>query len=272
MTERRARRVDDRATDFQRTYDASFSWKTAVASILCTGGLRGCWPMSAFNASGDARDVSGNVQTLSESGDCLYGIDGLAPYVQFDGTADYLSRADESSLSITGTELYVAVAWRGLSMGCWVYPQEIGAEQAVIGKWNENTVDQRSYLIDLTATNFFRARISQNGTAATINTVTSTVAVTADTWYFVSMAFDPSARLAINVNGTMTETVAGIQADVDDNASAFVVGARDNGAAVPLEGRVSLAWLCAMYHEDATTPTDHVSQALYHHTRALYGR
>ena len=272
MTERRARRVDDRATDFQRTYDTSFAWKTGIAAILCTGGVRGCWPMSSFSGAGDARDLSGNVQTLSEHDDCLYGIDGLAPYVQFDGDGDYLSRADESTLSITGTEIYVADAWKGLSMGCWVYPQEIDSEQAVIGKWNENAVDHRSYLIDLTAGNVFRARISQNGQAGTINTVSSTVDVVADAWYFVSMAFDPSTRLAINVNGTITETVAGIQADVDDNESEFNVGARDNGASVYLEGRVSLAWLCAMYHEDGTDPTDHVTQALYHHTRALYGR
>jgi len=242
-----------------------------VSAILCTGGLRGCWPMAKFDASAGACSASG-VTTLDENGDCLYGIDGLAPYIQFDGTGDHLDRADDALLSITGTEAYVDAAWRGLTMGCWVYPQEVDSEQAVIGKWNENGVNHRSYLIDLTAGNVFRARISQSGAAATINTVTSTVSVAINTWYYVAMAFDPSTRLAINVNGTVDELLVGIQADVDDNDSEFNVGARDNGASAYLQGRVSLAWVCAMYHEDGTTPTDHVTQAIYHHSRAMYGR
>jgi len=266
VTVRRGDVMRSRSGELQNRHDASFAWKTEIDLVRELPGLRGSWKMNSFDNTGALYGFSGQTRTLTYNGNPQYNYVGLVSFLWFDGTGDYLDRADEGALDITGTETTVATAARGLTMGCWVFPQSTGAEQAIIGKWNENGVNERSYLIDLTATNNFRARISTAGTAATIDSVTSSVTVTDSVWYYVEMTFDPSTRLAINVNGTIDELVAGVGASVYSGAANFVVGARDNGASALLTGRVSLAWLCAAYH------TDTLTQAVYQHTRALYGR
>jgi len=263
---RRGDVMQSRNGELQQRRDGSFAWKTATGAIRMLPGLRAAWTMGSFNQAGNQFDFSGQTRNLIYNGNPLYNYRGIAPFIRLDGTGDYLSRADEAALDITGTETYVATDARGLSMGCWVYPQVGSAEQAIIGKWNENAVNQRSYLIDLTAGDVFRARITSAGTAATIDTVTSSVSVSTAAWYFVEMTYDPSTRLAINVNGTIDENVAGIAASLHSGTADLNVGARDNGASVLFTGRVSLAWLCAMYH------TDPLTQSIWHHTRALYGR
>jgi len=253
--------------EFQSRYEPNFAWKSQQAVIAGKHGLRGSWTAGAFDSNGDVYGAGtfGAGALLTYNGNPLFGLDDLVAYLELDGAGDYLSRVDSANLDITGTETYVKAADRGLTMGMWVYPQSVGALQAVIGKWNENGVNQRSYLIDLTAGNVFRARVSSAGTALTISSISSTVAVSADTWYYVEMMFDPSARLAINVNGTIDELVAGVAASIHSGTANFNVGAQDNGASNLLTGRTSAGWLCAMYHQD------YFSQVSFEQTRAMYG-
>jgi len=249
-TVRNAALIDSRSGEFQRSYDPNFAWKTSIAAIECLTGLRGLWPTSTFNEAGNAYDLSEQNRILTYNGNPTYSYDGLAPYLALDGTGDYLSRADEVGLDILGTETYVATAERGLSMGIWVYPTAIGALQAIIGKWDAGG-NQRSYLIDLTAGNVFRAHVSANGIADTL--IASTVTVAANNWYFVEMTYDPSARLAINVNGTITPNVAAIPAAIFNSNAQLNIGAQDNGGANLLTGKVSMAFLCAALHTDPMT-------------------
>jgi len=271
MSERRSRATDNRSTDFQRRYDPNFSWKTLQGVFSALPGLRAGWTMGAFDETGDVYGVStlGTGRILDYNGNPQFGAVGLAPYIALDGTGDYLNAPDDAGLDITGLETYVVAANSGLTMGCWVYPTSVAGVQAVMGKWDENGVDERSYLIDLNGT-AFRARISNDGTAGTLTTVSSTVTAAVNHWYCVQMSYDPSARLMISVNGTVTETVAGVIASLHPGSADLYIGTRDGGAAL-LTGRVGMAYLTCMYYEDATTPTDHMTQSIFHHTRALYG-
>ena len=262
MAVRNAQLIDPLSGEFQRRYEPNFAWKSACSAVMALPGLRGFWPMSAFESGGNAFDQSGNGRTLTYNGNPTYNYDGLAPYIDLDGTGDYLSRADEAGLDILGTEAYINATERGLSMGIWIYPTAVGALQAIIGKWDAGG-NQRSYLIDLSAGNNFRAHVSVDGTADTL--VTSTGTVAADNWYYVEMTYDPSTRLAINVNGTITQNVAAIPASIFNSNAQFNTGAQDNGGANLLTGRISMHFLCAIYH------TDPLTQSVFHHTRAMYG-
>lgn len=258
-----------RAGELQTRHDATFSWKTAINAVHNLPGLRGAWTMGSFDQAGDQYDLSGQGRTLGYNGNPTYSNAGLIPFLLLDGVGDFLDRADEAALDITGTETYIAGSRRGLTMGIWVYPTVVSAQQDIIGKWNTaGAVNQRSYMIRLLNTNVFQAMITLNGAAATLVTVNSTVAVSASQWYFVEMAYSPTARsnlLTINVNGTI-DSVAAATASLHSGTANLVIGASDNGAANLLTGRVSLAWLCAMYHQS------YQMQAVYQHTRALYGR
>ena len=267
-TNRQAAVMTSRGGELQTRHDAAFAWKTAVAAVLNLPGLRMAHTMGDIDAGPSIYNVGGQARGYTSNDDPTFGYAGLVPYCALDGTGDYLSRADEAPLDITGGETYVVAAQRGLSMGIWVYPTVVDATQDIIGKWNTNGVDERSYLIRLRNTNVFQGNISSAGTAATVTSVNSTVTVTADAWYFVELTYSPSGQsnlLTINVNGTV-DSVAANRASLHSGAANFIVGASDNGASNLLTGRVSLDWLCAMYH------ADYLTQAMYHHTRAMYGR
>lgn len=252
--------------DFQARYEPNFAWKSAASALIGLPGLRATWTFGDIDAGPSVYNAGGQARGLTAAGDPTFGHDELAPYCALDGAGDYYSRADEAPLDITGAETYIVAASRGLSMGIWVYPTVDGATQDIIGKWNTGP-DDRSYLIRLLNTNVFQALISSAGTLATVQSVNSTVTVSADNWYFVEMTYSPSVqnnRLAINVNGTISTAAPGV-ASLHSGGANFVVGASDNGASNLLAGRVSLAWLCAMYHPD------YLTEVIREQTRAMYG-
>lgn len=107
-------------TDFQRRGEPNFAWQKVLSMYTLLPGLRGFWPMSLFDSSGNCLDASPNAHTLTYSGNPRYCLDGLAPYLKFGGT-DYLIRADEADFDIIGTEGYVNSNLRGLTIGGWFY-------------------------------------------------------------------------------------------------------------------------------------------------------
>ena len=114
--------------DFQARYEPNFAWKSAVSSILALPGLRACWPMSSvdYATASQARDVAGGGYHLGNVNSSLFGYaaNTLIPCVTFNGTTQYLTRADGGAgnwADITGTEAYIAAGQRGLTLGAWVY-------------------------------------------------------------------------------------------------------------------------------------------------------
>ena len=252
----------------QLRYESSFAWKTACSMMQALPGLRGFWPMSAFASGGNAYDQSGNSRTLTYNGNPVYGSGvglsgGLAPWIRFDGTGDYLSRADEAGLSITGTEAYVDVP--GLTLGGWFRPEDDTTGQVVINKFY--TVGQYGYTLNLRgdmANDPATFSISDNGT--NFDTVTSTVGYTADEWCFVAGRYDDAAtgaELAVWFNDTQT-TAATARNSIKDGTDNFGIGGTASGASL-YTGRASLCFLCAASLHDS------VVWAIYQHTRALFG-
>jgi len=259
------------SADLQKRYESSFAWKTACSMIQALTGLRGFWPMSAFASGGNCYDQSGNARTLTYNGNPYYGHGaanyGLAPYIRFDGTGDYLSRTDEAGLSITGTETYVKAGQRGLTLGGWFYPENVTNQMSLISKWAPGANFSYLLQIDGSAGNdptlFY---ISDDGTNTSSVSTPATLPFVADTWQFFAGRFndaDTGAELAVWLNDTIT-TAATARNSIADTAADFNISGHNSGTSL-LTGRASLCFLCAAALDNATV------WAIYQHTRALFG-
>src|SRR3990172_4789567 len=119
-----------------------------LASYMALPGLVGFWPMSSIQRStGNAYDLSGQGRTLTYNGNPAYTYyNGLVPYIDLDGTGDYLSRSDETDLDITGAETIYTTGAAGLTIGCWAWFDVAGGTETAMSKWNP-TGNQASYLL-----------------------------------------------------------------------------------------------------------------------------
>ena len=251
------------SADLQKRYEASFAWRTACSMFQALPLLRGFWPMSA-----PGFDLSGNGHTLTYNGNSVYGSGvalggGLAPWIRFDGTGDYLSHADNAALSITGTESYADVP--GLTIGGWFRPEDDTTSVQIMGKFY--TVGQYAYALSLNgaaAGDPVRFTISDDGT--NFDTVDSTDGYATDTWQFFAGRFDDAltgAELAVWINGTQyTDTTN--RNSIKDGTDQFAIGGRGNGTLL-YTGCASMCFLCACALHDS------VVWAIYQHTRALFG-
>lgn len=241
---------------FTRRNEPNFSLAKAVSTYLSLLQLRGLWPMSSGEAN--IYDVSGNSRTLTRNGTVLYGITGLAPYANFNGTTAYLSRADESGLDISGTETHVVGAYQGLTMGAWVNLSTLTGNQNIIGK--RAGAGQFSY--------FFRSlvgvadfQVSVDGTALVGISHSTTISVS--TWTFLVCRFDPSTELAIWINDDKEVNTTSIPASIFNSTAPFQISGY-NGTNELLNGSVSLPFLCAAALSDA------VIVNLFQQTRGLF--
>lgn len=264
LQKRNAEMVELLRPDFQARYEPNFALVNACALHQAIPGLRGFWPLSSVDNTGAAYDLSGQTRTLTYNGNPAYGISGLAPYCDFDGTGDYLSRADEAGLDILGTETIFPTALRGLTFGGWFQIDTLaGGTDGLIGKWNDNAVNQRSYLLDFnTTTNVIRFQLSTDGTAIVS---VSSAAVAAATWLHCIARFDPSTELALWVNGVKTTNLVAIPASVFNSTAQLNIGAYSNGASGLLEGWASMCFLSSAFLPDVW------AGVLFEQTRALYG-
>ncbi len=266
MQERNDEMTKTLGADFQRRYEPNFAWKSACSAHQALPGLRGFWPMSSFDESGDASDLSGLGLTMSYNGSGLYNFQSLAPYVYLDGN-DYLERNDAAVLRITGTESYVAAAARGVTLGAWVrFDGAAAAQEQIMAKCDGAGAGNLAYELYRTAAGLLELGISDN---AAIETQASTETLAATTWYHVVGKFDPSTELCVFVNGSETSSGASALASVNNGDFANLqIGGRDDNAGGSTEnmtGRVAFCFLCATVLPDATI------QSLYHQTRAMFG-
>ena len=236
----------------------------SLARYLSIPCLRGYWPLGAHVSGGNAADYSGQARYLTYAGNPTYNVDGLAPYIDMDGTGDYLSRADEAGLDITGTESYIASAIRGLTFGGWFYLDALVSGRGLASKYNTSAVNERSYLLQYeSGGNTWRCVVSVDGSATTF--VDSTVTPATASWVFIVGRFDPSTELAIFVNRTKTVNTTSIPASIYSGAANFVIGAWDNGASGNLDGRASSVFLAASHLSDSWV------SALFEQQRSIYG-
>jgi len=216
-------------------------------------GLRGFWPMAAIGTSNQAQDYStlgvhltnvGGIQQIQEG-------DKLMPLSRFNGSTQYFTTAGD-----------VHDITNDLSFGCWVKFDGIGSTEQLIAKW-DGTANDRSYTASKSTGDVISFFTSSTGT--NIFSVSSSVTVEAEVWYFVGARYTPSTELAVFVsqNGLLVKdtNTTSIPAALHNSSDSFILGS--NNANFPLDGDMRLAWL------STRAVSDSWFNALYEHVRPL---
>lgn len=244
-------------------------WQSVVNRFLALPALRGFWPMSSvdYTAANRASDLSGQGYHLTDNNTPIFGYDNLAPYCDLDGVNQALTRADGGAgnwADILGTEAYIAAAYRGLTFGGWFnFDAAAGATEVIIAKANStNAAATISYIMFRQVAGSIRLRTS-DGVA--INTVTSTATPAQGDWFFLAGRFDPSTSQDIFVNDEKSSLLAGLNANIQDTAIDFCIGALSNLSGNFCNMKASMCFLCAAQLSDA------IILSLFEQTRALYG-
>jgi len=245
-----------------------------VSAFQALAGLRGFWPMTIFDSSGNAADLSGLGHDLTRNGSPQYRrLYSRAWLAVDDGTMDYMSHADHADFDITGAETYIRPESRGLTIGGWYNFDNLGSDVGLIGKWNTSGVNERSYLIDQLysgGATVLAFRVSSDGTAAGRVNVVSSVTPGGSPWYFVCGRFVPSGDMDIFVGHADTlvltqDTETGAApASIHSGTASLIVGAIDEGTTDWLDGHVGMQFVCAQ------SLIDEVITSLFEHTAPLY--
>ena len=238
------------------------SWSIACSLYQNIPGLVGFWPMSSVQRStGNAYDLSGQNRTLTYNGNPTYNFDGLVPYIAFDGTGDYLSRADETDLDILGTETIYNSAIRGLTVGGWFWFNDINVSRMLISKraaagnasWNMRRA-AGSHKIDF--------RISTDGTA--FHVITHSTIISANKWYFCVGRFEPSIGTSTIINADIETNSTATPASIFNSSANLEIGAFFGSTQV-MNGRATLCFL------SANALSDTIITNLFQQTRRLFG-
>jgi len=251
------------STHFWTRNEPNVAWRHAVSSVMALPALRAFWPMSSvdYTVASRARDVSGGAYHLSDNNTPLFGYDQLAPYAEFDGVNQYLSRADGGAANwadITGTETYVAPKAGGLTLGGWFYfDNATGAVEGLMSKWGM-TDATRAYRLARDAVGSISMRVRTIGLATVI--VNSTATPGAGAWIFAVGRFVPGASVDVYVNANK-DTQATAETTIQDVTTSFFIG---NFNVSYLAGRASMCWLCA------SALSDSIITALFQQQRKMY--
>ncbi len=221
-----------------------------ILPFLALPELRGFWPFSSVNESGNALDLSGQGRTLTNNSATPRGVyNNFVAYADPDGTADYFSRADEAGLDITGA----------LFFGGWFWFDDITGTPIFIGKSGAGS--NVPYRIQLSA----GVPTFIIGDGASTDSIGAGAAIVASRWYHIAGRYTPSSEINLFLNGLGTSNAASIPASLLNTADAFSIGAR---ASVPdsfMNGRAALCFLCA------DDPASALVDSLFQQTRSAFG-
>lgn len=240
ITVARRQTKTERQVSALSTIESGFTMGDVIGTLQMFPELRGLWPFSSVNESGNAYDLSGQGRILTNNGPAprAFG-NNIVPYASLNGSTQYFSRGDEAGLDITGA----------LTIGGWFYPTSFTAPVSAntcVAK-SSNAAPNFGYLLDfvteagpVTKSRFF---VSSNGTANT--QVSSASPVTAAAWYCLAGRFTPSTELALFTNNIKAVNTTSIPASLVNNGQPLTVGVLGAGVGNWLTGYSTLCFLCA---------------------------
>lgn len=271
MDEQLIRQVDTLQRNFNNLSKPEIT-RDYISPYLGLPGLIGFWPMATVQRS------TGNVPnyaptfTGATKQDFVYNGNPTfnytttgVPYIDLDGTGDFLSVADNTDLDVQGNE--AQNVHPGLTMGGWFYADQFtGQFDFLIGK--STFVDPlRSYWIDSGVTigsGNLRFCVSSNGTSAGEKIAIATTAMSTAVWHFIAMRFTPSTEVAGWIDTDKYTNTSSVSATINNGAANFVIGA-DSVGGLLFDGKATLNFLCANAISDA------IIQSLFQQTRSLFG-
>lgn len=205
------------------------------APFMGLPGARGTWFMTGTGGEGLVPDVNGRGKSLTVNNSAATGVyNNIVPYMNFDGINQYLSRADETPLDITGD----------LTMGGWFWADAL--EQAfLMGKYT-TAGNQRAYMLRLETTGAITAVVCSDGTSGG-NVAVVGASIGTGSWHFVVMRFTPSTELAIWVDDDKQVNTTSIPASIFNSSEFFNIGSIFVDY---LDGRCALAFLASTAFSD----------------------
>ena len=184
-------------------------------------------------------------QDLTHEGTADQGNFGVAPYVAYNGSANYSHRPAGALKAING-----------LTCGGWF---QMTSNDFLMGAWQTAANQVWRLFVNGSAPTFYVSSTGANSFSVAAGNIT------AGQWYFVAARYTPSTELAIWLNDTKTVNTTNIPASLYDSASAnFSVGS-DHGGSNLLTGKASMLW---MSHEPLA---DNLLTLLFQMSRHLYG-
>lgn len=231
-------------------------------------GLIGFWPMatvqrSTGNVPNYAPTYTGATkQDLVYNGNPTFNYTATGvPYIDLDGTGDYLSVADNTDLDVQGNEAQYANP--GLTLGCWFWADGgAGTNRGIFSK--HAGAPNISFSIFLTTTNFFQFLYSVDGNAgASLETQSSSTSPATGEWHFGVGRWTPSTERSVFLDGIKNQTSSSAFATIANTGAALEIGRIASSNLI--DGRVTLAFLCASALSDA------IIQSLFQQTRSLFG-
>lgn len=235
------------------------------------GGGKLRWAWRASYAKFDQGDSGDSSLTENNITDANYGVTTYGgPWIELDGINEYLSDAD-ASWQEPGTEEYFTWVW------AYVDGTPAGGE-TILSKWDAQGGNLRSWRLYITAAPapfYFNWTCNNTGAAAGSVTVTSTVPIVDDTWYFVGAYLEPNITQNIYVGAQddpyLTETVlaVGVPAGLFDGAASFKIGAITGGGGVSdyWDGKIGV---CAGWTSIAAANIDDFANMLFQNTLQFY--
>lgn len=217
-------------------------WGNAISSFQNIPGLVGFWPMSSVQRStGNAFDLTSQGRTLTYNGNPTYNIyNDFMPYIDFDGTGDFLSRADETDLDVLGTETIYNSSVRGLTVGAWVWFDSVSGIRIIISK--DDVGANRSWSMWLQSS-LLQSIVFAPGGGSFANTVSTTTLVV-NTWHFCVFRFVASTSLTGFINGVVEGTdTSSVPASINSTAASLEIGRDALGR--NLDGREALCFMSA---------------------------
>lgn len=202
--------------------------------------LRGLWPGSVVDNSGNCFDLSGQGRTLSAGILPTYMGKALYPYADFNRSAtQYLNRNTEAGLEITDS----LVVWT------WVYfdTESTGVETPLICKWGGD--GNRSWCLRKLSDNRLNFVITNDGGSGVTITDNGEY-YEAEKWLFVLGRFAPATEIALFVGIAKTgvckwyKQAVGTPSIFNSTAPLQVGGSSING--LYFDGKLSL-WGLANY-------------------------
>jgi hypothetical protein len=225
--------------DRENARDSGPTWGEVGSMFLGLPELRGYWPLGHRNAAGQSYDQSGQGRVLSQVGTPTAGyFNNVAPYHIFDGASQYLQRADENDLDITGA----------MTIGGWFRFGRLAALEWLFGKGSNLNL---SYYLSKSAANNISFIITATG-GAPFTIAQHTITVAASTWYFIVGRYVPSTALDILVNNVLVTNAVAIPAAAFSGSGTLTIGAYVTGPIQYMLGNAACCFLCSTNLPDVT--------------------
>ena len=201
-------------------------------------GMVAWWPGGPGDGLGAAMDMASNMD-LTPIGSPTFGYDGH-PYMLTDRTGvDYFFGSPFPAC--VGTEVWVDPTIRGLTVGCWMYPEgAIGASNVGVISRSGGGSD-RGYAI--LAKDSGLSFLIASAPAVFLSSPISDAASVGE-WHFVVGRFTPSTEVAIFLDGSKKTETTSIPAAINASTQAFEVGRQFNDNNRIISARIRDIFVC----------------------------